>query len=58
MIGFVGYQYAAFYDASTSKNASVRYVSVARRLLADESSKWEKLTLTDYAQTDDDGHDM
>ncbi|THH08280.1 hypothetical protein EW145_g2816 [Phellinidium pouzarii] len=57
--GEYSFQYAAFYDASTSANASIRYVSVARRSLASpDSSAWEKLTLTDYSQTDDDGHDI
>ena len=57
---YVGWQYAAFYDADTSTNASIRYVSVARRDLSASSSNptWEKFTLTDYNQTLDDGHDM
>ena len=66
---FNGYQYAVLYDADTSSNASVRYVSVARRTIggssksgpkADSGSSgdWEKLTLKDYNQTLDDGHDM
>ena len=54
----LGYQYAVFYDADTSRNASIRYVSVARREMSDEIGQWEKLSLTDYNQTDDDGHDM
>ncbi|KAI5121544.1 hypothetical protein M0805_002603 [Coniferiporia weirii] len=61
LVTFNGFQYAAFYDASTSANASVRYVSVARRDLSQSTSSnatWEKLTLTDYNQTDDDGHDI
>jgi len=35
-------------------------VSVARRSLATSQSqaKWETLTLTDYKQTEDDGHDI
>ena len=65
-LDFQGFQYAAYYDASTSSNASVRYVSMARRDLsagntttnASSTSAWEKLTLTDYNQTLDDGHDM
>ena len=57
---YIGWQYAAFYDADTSANASVRYVSVARRDLSTSASNstWEKFTLTDYNQTLDDGHDM
>ncbi|KLO11961.1 hypothetical protein SCHPADRAFT_941609 [Schizopora paradoxa] len=57
------FQYAAFYDARTSANASVRYVSIARRELSatknlDGAGEWETLTLKDYAQTDDDGHNV
>ncbi|EJD00360.1 uncharacterized protein FOMMEDRAFT_159034 [Fomitiporia mediterranea MF3/22] len=67
LVTFNGYQYAAFYDANTSTNASVRYVSVARRVLSTTNLKnstnaeeegWEKLTLMDYNQTLDDGHDI
>ncbi|KAL5501074.1 hypothetical protein ACEPAH_9461 [Sanghuangporus vaninii] len=62
LVTFNGYQYAAFYDASSSSNTSVRYVSVARRELSptstSNSSTWEKFTLTDYNQTLDDGHDV
>ncbi|KAF8590350.1 hypothetical protein K439DRAFT_1330017 [Ramaria rubella] len=57
---FNGYQYAAFYGSSASANATTpRHVSVSRRSLATAASMdiWETLTLTDYNQTDDDGHD-
>ncbi|KAL5480449.1 hypothetical protein ACEPAI_1719 [Sanghuangporus weigelae] len=62
LVTFNGYQYAAFYDANSSSNTSVRYVSVARRELSptstSNSSTWEKFALTDYNQTLDDGHDI
>ncbi|KAL5514016.1 hypothetical protein ACEPAG_2777 [Sanghuangporus baumii] len=62
LVTFNGYQYATFYDANSSSNASVRYVSVARRELSptsiSNSSTWEKFALTDYNQTLDDGHDI
>ncbi|KAH8109066.1 hypothetical protein DFH11DRAFT_1516044 [Phellopilus nigrolimitatus] len=61
LVTFNGFQYAAYYDASTSTNTSIRHVSVARRDLSSSTSSnatWEKLVLTDYNQTDDDGHDI
>ncbi|TDL16302.1 hypothetical protein BD410DRAFT_795503 [Rickenella mellea] len=61
LVTFQGFQYAAYYDASTSTNASNRFVSVARRTLSGsktKSSTWERLTLTDYVETEDDGHDV
>jgi hypothetical protein len=57
----IGYQYAVFYDAETSANESVRFVSVARRALgagAEKSGEWEKFVLRDYSQTEDDGHNV
>lgn len=51
-----------FYDANTSKNVSVRHVSVARRQLRSTvnglDAQWEKLVLTDYDQVQDDGHNV
>lgn len=53
---FPDYQYAVFWAASAT-NASVRHANVARRSLK-PSGKWESFALTDYNQTEDDGHDM
>src|ERR1700761_6961118 len=57
---FNGFQYAAFYGSSPSANVNTsRHVSVARRpLVGGEKALWETLTLTDYDQTLDDGHDV
>ena len=51
-----GYQYAVFWTPSPA-NASVRHACVSRRDLK-ASSAWETFTLTDYDQTDDDGHNV
>lgn len=57
---FNGFQYAAFYGSTADANVNTtRHVSVARRPLSGTgSSTWETLTLTDYDQTLDDGHDI
>ena len=51
-----GYQYAVFWTPSPA-NASVRHACVSRRDLRARSA-WETFTLTDYDQTDDDGHNV
>jgi hypothetical protein len=48
-------QYAAFYS-STHPSSAVRYVTIARRNNQSEDAQWVPLTLTDYDQTTDDGH--
>ncbi len=58
----LGFQYAAFWTPDAS-NTSLRYASISRRALAEtglngHSSKWESFTLGDYAEVEDDGHDM
>jgi hypothetical protein len=65
LISHGGYQYAAFYDSTPDANVNTtRHVSVARRKLPSShesiftSDPWETLTLTDYNQTLDDGHDV
>ncbi|KIJ31449.1 hypothetical protein M422DRAFT_185901 [Sphaerobolus stellatus SS14] len=61
LVTFNGYQYAVFYGSDATATATTpRHVSVARRSLASLASQaqWETLTLTDYNQTDDDGHDI
>ncbi|EKM51248.1 uncharacterized protein PHACADRAFT_213112 [Phanerochaete carnosa HHB-10118-sp] len=52
----LGYQYAVFWTADAT-NASIRHASVSRRDLR-MSSLWETFTLSDYNQSDDDGHDV
>jgi hypothetical protein len=51
-----GYHYAVFWTPSLT-NASVRHASISRRNLS-SSSAWETFALTDYNQTDDDGHNV
>jgi hypothetical protein len=64
LVSFKGYQYAAFYGSVAGANVNTtRHVSVARRKISDSSSfggssNWDILTLTDYNQTLDDGHDI
>jgi len=61
LASFNGYQYAVFYKSDASANATTpRHVSVGRRVLtpADATPTWETLTLSDYNQTEDDGHDI
>lgn len=50
-----GWQYAVHYLTDVA-NSSVRHPSVSRRLLP--AGDWDTLTLDDYSQTEDDGHDM
>ncbi|KAH7918465.1 hypothetical protein BV22DRAFT_1076219 [Leucogyrophana mollusca] len=59
LTSYNGYQYAVHWVADAA-NVSVRYACVSRRALtgASGSGDWETLTLTDYEQTDDDGHDI
>lgn len=53
---FRSFQYAAFYTAAAADQAkNVRHVTLARRNLV-KSRQWERLTLTDYDQVTDDGH--
>lgn len=56
-----GYQYAVFYINDVS-NSSIRHPSVSRRALAgglsNTPSRWDSFVLEDYAQTEDDGHDV
>lgn len=55
-----GYQYAVAWAASLT-NASVRHATVSRRPLHTPrggARSWESLILSDYNQTEDDGHDM
>lgn len=52
---FNGYQYAVWWVADAG-NAYVRHATVSRRPIP--SGSWESFALTDYNQTDDDGHDM
>lgn len=54
LIPRIGYQYAVFYVEDVA-NASVRHPSVSRRAL---TGAWETFIMSDYNQTDDDGHDM
>ncbi|KAF9495547.1 hypothetical protein BDN71DRAFT_1506683 [Pleurotus eryngii] len=54
LVTFNGYQYAVFWEAS-ERNASIRHVVVARRVVGGE---FEKLVLGDYGQVEDDGHDV
>ncbi|KAI0085218.1 hypothetical protein BDY19DRAFT_452721 [Irpex rosettiformis] len=56
LVTFNNYQYAVFWTASTT-NASIRQANVARRSL-NPSGKWQSFVLTDYNQTEDDGHDV
>ncbi|KAJ8095139.1 hypothetical protein AAF712_006877 [Marasmius tenuissimus] len=53
---FKGWQYASAWIVSEG-NTSVRNAAISRRELTDESGEWETLILTDYNQTEDDGHD-
>lgn len=55
LVSFNGFQYAVLWTVAPS-NISVRHATVSRRPL--QSDHWESLTLTDYDQTEDDGHDM
>lgn len=55
LVSFNGFQYGVLWVATPS-NASVRHAGVRRRALPD--GDWEGFEFTDYAQTDDDGHDM
>ncbi|KAI0070434.1 hypothetical protein K474DRAFT_1608722 [Panus rudis PR-1116 ss-1] len=58
LVTFNGYQYAAFYEPD-SANTSVHHPTFSRRSVKGRSaSKWEKFTLSDYNQTEDDGHDV
>lgn len=59
LVTFNSYQYAVFW-ATFPANTSVRHATVSRRALRGNglSGSWESLTLTDYNQTEDDGHDM
>ncbi|KAI0795808.1 hypothetical protein C8Q75DRAFT_791033 [Abortiporus biennis] len=59
LVTFNGYQYAVFYE-SDSSNASIRHPCVSRRslLATSKTGSWQKLTLADYNQTGDDGHDV
>ncbi|KAF8063369.1 hypothetical protein FPV67DRAFT_1506236 [Lyophyllum atratum] len=59
LVTFNGYQYALFWVAD-SANSSVRHASVSRRPLhrGQRSGDWESFILTDYNQTEDDGHDI
>jgi hypothetical protein len=50
---FNGYQYAALWVPSAN-NVSVRHATIARRPL---NGDWESFVLSDYNQTEDDGHD-
>ncbi|KAL0579726.1 hypothetical protein V5O48_002290 [Marasmius crinis-equi] len=53
---FAGWQYASAWVVSEG-NISVRNAAISRRNLAEEAGQWETLVLTDYNQTEDDGHD-
>ena len=59
LTSFKGWQYAVFYTAAPH-DAGVRYVNVARRKTGsqntDDRQLWQTITLTDYEQTTDDGH--
>ncbi|KAI0694041.1 hypothetical protein BC835DRAFT_1033933 [Cytidiella melzeri] len=55
-VTFNNYQYAVFWTADVA-NTSIRQASVSRRSLKPVSS-WETFKLTDYNQTEDDGHDV
>jgi len=58
LVTFNGYQYGVCWVPNSS-NSSVRHASVARRALSQPApSAWETITLADYNQTDDDGHDI
>ena len=54
LISCGNYQYAVFYTSATPANASPRHVNISRKELA--SVHWETITLEDYEQTIDDGH--
>ncbi|EIN04568.1 hypothetical protein PUNSTDRAFT_76302 [Punctularia strigosozonata HHB-11173 SS5] len=55
LVTFQGWQYAVHY-LTDAANSSVRHPAVSRRLLP--AGDWDTLTLDDYSQTEDDGHDM
>ncbi|KAJ8509343.1 hypothetical protein ONZ45_g8479 [Pleurotus djamor] len=59
LVTYNGFQYAAFWQATPS-NASIRHAVISRRSLDASSNdrRFESLTLTDYNQTEDDGHDI
>ncbi|CAL1702651.1 unnamed protein product [Somion occarium] len=56
LVTFNGYQYAVFYEVD-ALNTSVRHPRISRRSLS-TSSGWETFSLSDYNQTEDDGHDI
>ncbi|KAK7681824.1 hypothetical protein QCA50_015171 [Cerrena zonata] len=56
LVTFNGYQYAVFYKTDIS-NTSVRHPQVSRRSLS-PALPWETFALSDYNQTEDDGHDI
>jgi hypothetical protein len=57
LVTFSGQQYAAFWTPSPD-NSSVRHISLSRRSLLESEPQWDTITLTDYNQTEDDGHDI
>ncbi|KAJ3554747.1 hypothetical protein NM688_g2946 [Phlebia brevispora] len=60
LVTFNGFQYAVFWVPDSS-NASMRYASISRRCIdrtAACNSDWETFILTDYAETQDDGHNV
>lgn len=56
IVSFKDYQYVATYTAS-EYGGTINHVTVGRRTIS-PTGDWEFLTLTDYNQTTDDGHNV
>ena len=56
IVSFNGYQYVATYTTS-EYGGIINHVTIGRRTIS-PTSDWEFLTLTDYNQTTDDGHNV
>lgn len=56
IVSFNGYQYATTYTTS-EYGGTTNHVTVGRRTIT-PTGDWEFLTLTDYNQTTDDGHNI
>jgi hypothetical protein len=56
IVSFGGYQYVSTYTTS-EYGGIINHVTIGRRTIS-PTSDWEFLTLTDYNQTTDDGHNV